>query len=148
MSVQDSAINIKEYTRPPDIYPLKVACSSKFSWSTNLESKLIDIFVLVNTVHFGSLQPFTVLKIDNVHAAQKRCVCGCNLKKGRGRPKGTTRINGYGVSTSGGRPVGTTAEDGYGVSPGRPVGTRAEEEYGVSLGRPACGYHSRVGVRC
>ena len=110
MSIQDSAINIKEYTRPPDIYPLKVACSSKFSWSTNLESKLIEFFVLVNTVHFGSLQRFTVLKIGNVHAARKRCVCGCNLKKGRGRSKGTTRIKGYGVSP--GRPVGTTAEEG------------------------------------
>ena len=58
----------------------------------------------------------------NVHAARKHCVCGCNLKKGCGRPKGTTRIKGYGVSTSGGRPVGTTAEEGYGVSPGRPGG--------------------------
>ena len=72
---------------------------------------------------------------DNVPAARKRqCVCGCNLKKGRGRPKGTTRIEGYGAS--GGRPVGTTAEEGYGVSPGRPVGTTAEGGYGVSPRRP------------
>ena len=133
MSIQDSAINIKEYTRPPDIYPLKVARSSKFSWSTNLESKLIEFFVLVNTVHFGSFQPFTVLKIDNVHAARKRCVCGCNLKKGRGRPKGTTRIKGYGVSP--GRPVGTTAEEGYGVRPGRPGEDHSRGGYRVSPGR-------------
>ena len=39
---------------------------------------------------------------DNVPAARKRCVCGCGLKKGRDRPKGTTRIEGYGVNTSGG----------------------------------------------
>ena len=73
-----------------------------------------------------------------MHVAQKRCVCGCNLKKGRGHPKGTMRLKGYGVSTSGGRPVGTTAEKGYGVSTsvGRPVGTTAEKGYGVSQGRP------------
>ena len=69
----------------------------------------------------------------NVHVARKRCVCGCiNLKKGRGRPKGTTRLKGYGVGTSWGRPVGTTAEKVYGVSQGRPVGTTAEKGYGVS----------------
>ena len=37
-----------------------------FSWSTNLESKLIEFFVFVNfkrTVRFGSLHPFTVRKI-------------------------------------------------------------------------------------
>ena len=72
-----------------------------------------------------------------MHVARKRCVCGCNLK-GRGRPKGTTRLKGYGVGTSGGRPVGTTAEKGYGISTsgGRPVGTTAEKGYGVSQGRP------------
>ena len=70
----------------------------------------------------------------NVHVARKRCVCGCNLKKGHGRPEGTTRLMGYGVGTSGGRPVGITAEKGYGVgtSGGRPVGTTAEKGYGVS----------------
>ena len=86
----------------------------------------------------------------NVHAARKRCVCGCNLKKWRGRPKR------YGVSTSGGRPVGTTAEEGYSVSPGRPVGTTKEEGYGVSPGRPwkrrdmvlVQGDHERGGVWC
>ena len=74
----------------------------------------------------------------NVHVARKRCVCGCNLKKGRGCPEGTTRLMGYGVGTSGGRPVGTTAEKGYGVSTsgGRPVGTTAKKGYGVSQGRP------------
>ena len=76
----------------------------------------------------------------NVHVARKHCVCVCNLKKGRGRPKGTTRLKGYGVGTSGGRHVGTTAEKGYGVgmSEGRPVGTTAEKGYGVSTsgGRP------------
>ena len=71
-----------------------------------------------------------------MHAARKCCVCGCNLKKGHSRPKGTKRIKGYGVNTSGGRPVGTTAEEGCGVSPGRPVGTTAEEGYSVSPGRP------------
>ena len=88
-----------------------------------------------------------------MHVAQKRCVCGCNLKKGRGHPKGTMRLKGYGVSTSGGRPVGTTAEKGYGVSTsgGRPVGTTAEKGYGVSTsgGRPVTtaekGYHSKKG---
>ena len=68
---------------------------------------------------------------QHVHAARKHCVCGCNLKKGRGWPKGTTTIKGYGVNTSGGRPVGTTAEEGYGGNPGGPVGTTAEEGYGV-----------------
>ena len=33
------------------------------------------------------------------HVARKCCVCGCNLKKGRGCPKGTMRLKGYGVST-------------------------------------------------
>ena len=54
-------------------------------------------------------------------------MCGCNLKKGRGRLKGTTIIKGYGVGASGRRLVGTTAEEEYGVSPGRPVGTTEEE---------------------
>ena len=54
-----------------------------------------------------------------VHVARKRCVCGCNLKKGRGRPKGTTRLKGYGVGTNGGRPVGTTADKGCGVTGAR-----------------------------
>ena len=74
----------------------------------------------------------------NVHVAQKHCACGCNLKKGHVRSKGTTRLKGYGVGTSGGRPVGTTAEKGYGVSTsgGRPVGTTAEKGYGVSQRRP------------
>ena len=71
--------------------------------------------------------------------------CGCNLK-GRGRPKGTMRIKGYGVDTSGGRPVGTTAEEGYGVSPGRPVRPTAAEGCGVSPRRPV-GYYSRGEVR-
>ena len=72
----------------------------------------------------------------NVHVARKSCVCGCNLKKGRGHPKGTTRLKGYGVRTSGGRPVGTTAEKGYGVSTsgGRSVGTTAEMGYGTVEG--------------
>ena len=63
-----------------------------------------------------------------MHVTRKCCVCGCNLKKGRGWPKGTTTLKGYGVGTSGGRPVGTTAEKGYGVSTsgGRPVGTTAD----------------------
>ena len=74
----------------------------------------------------------------NVHVARKRCAYGCNLKKGHGYPKGTTRLKGYGVGTSCGRPVGTTVEKGYGVSTsgGRPVGTTAEKGYGVSQGRP------------
>ena len=55
------------------------------------------------------------------------CVCGCNLKKESGWPKGTTRLNGYGVTL--GRPVGTTAVEGEGVSPGRTVGTTKEEVY-------------------
>ena len=72
-----------------------------------------------------------------MHVARKRCVCGCNLKKGRGRPEGTTRLKGYGVGTSGGRPVGTTAEKGYGVntSGGRPVGTTAKKGCGTGGGR-------------
>ena len=40
----------------------------EFSRSTNLESKLIKLFVFVNfeqTVHFGSLEPFTVHKIGD-----------------------------------------------------------------------------------
>ena len=97
----------------------------------------------------------------NVHVARKRCVCGCNLKKGRGRPKKALRDlrgmvlvrvggdlwvpqqrRGMVLVTSGGRPVGTTAEKGYGVSTsgGRPVGTTAEKGYGVSTsgGRPVC----------
>ena len=55
------------------------------------------------------------------------CVCGCNLKKESGWPKGTTRLNGYGVTL--GRPVGTTAVEGEGVSPGRTVGTMKDEVY-------------------
>ena len=71
-----------------------------------------------------------------MHVARKRCAYGCNLKKGHGHPKGTTRLKGYGVGTSCGRPVGTTVEKGYGVSTsgGRPVGTTAEKGYGQ--GRP------------
>ena len=40
----------------------------EFSGSTNLESKLIEFFVLVKfycTVRFGSLEPFTVCKIGD-----------------------------------------------------------------------------------
>ena len=47
---------------------LKVAHYAEFSWSTNLEPKLIKLFVFVNfeqTVHFGSLEPFTVCKIGD-----------------------------------------------------------------------------------
>ena len=47
---------------------LKVARYPKFSKSTNLESKLIKLFVFVNfeqTVRFGSLEPFTVCKIGD-----------------------------------------------------------------------------------
>ena len=57
----------------------------------------------------------------------------CNLK-GRGRPKGTTRLKGYGVGTSGGRPVGTTTEMGYGVSQGRPVSTTQEKGFSTGGG--------------
>ena len=57
---------------------------------------------------------------SDVPVAKKRCVCGCNFQKQRGRPKGTTRGEGYG--TSGGRPVGTTGEKGFATSGGRPVG--------------------------
>ena len=50
---------------------LKVARYPEFSRSTNLESKLIRLFVFVNfeqTVRFGSLEPFTVRKIgDSPH---------------------------------------------------------------------------------
>ena len=63
----------------------------------------------------------------NVHVARKHCVCGCNLKKEHGWPKGTTRLKGYGVTL--GRPVGTTAAEGDSVSPGRTVGTTTEEVY-------------------
>ena len=48
---------------------LKVAENSVLSMSTNLESKLINCFVLLNfycTVSFGSLQPFTVRKIPHL----------------------------------------------------------------------------------
>ena len=48
---------------------LKVAENSVLSMSTNLESKLINCFVLLNfycTVSFGSLQPFTVHKIPHL----------------------------------------------------------------------------------
>ena len=54
----------------------------------------------------------------DVHVARRRCVCGCNLKR-HGRPKGTTRLKGYGVGTSGGRPVGTTAKKGFSTGGGR-----------------------------
>ena len=54
-------------------------------------------------------------------------MCGCNLKKERGWPKGTTRLKGYDVTLV--RPVGTTAVEGEGVSPGRTVGTTKEEVY-------------------
>ena len=50
----------------------KVAHSSVFSRSTNLESKLIEFFVFVNfsnTVCFGSLKPFTVRKIGHFVSA-------------------------------------------------------------------------------
>ena len=48
---------------------LKVAGNPEFSRSTNLQSKLIEFFVLVNfyhPVHFGSLEPFTVRKIGDL----------------------------------------------------------------------------------
>ena len=53
----------------------------------------------------------------NVHVARKRCVCGCNLKNGRGCPEGTTRLRGYGVGASGGRPVGTHSREGVWPQP-------------------------------
>jgi hypothetical protein len=72
-------------------------------------------------------------------------------KKPRGRPKGTTKANGFKASTgrpkertvekvekkaSRGRPVGTTVENGYKASKGRPVGTTVENGYKASKGRP------------
>ncbi|XP_055337704.1 uncharacterized protein LOC129587807 [Paramacrobiotus metropolitanus] len=52
----------------------------------------------------------------------------------RGRPKGSTRANGYKVSS--GRPVGTTRDNGYRVSTGRPSGTTRVRGCKVSPGRP------------
>ena len=49
-------------------YCIKVAGNPEFSRSTNLESKLIEFFALVNfkcTVCFGSLEPFNVRKIGD-----------------------------------------------------------------------------------
>ena len=48
---------------------VSVAGNPEFSRSTNLQSKLIEFFVLVNfyhTVRFGSLEPFTVRKIGDL----------------------------------------------------------------------------------
>ena len=50
-----------------------------------------------------------------VHVARMCCVRGCSLEKGRDRPKGTTRLKGSDVSTSGGRPVGFAIEMGYSI---------------------------------
>ena len=80
---------------------------------TSLLQRLCEVYTMSRR-GFGSCPQCS----DNVPAARKHCVGGCDLKKGRGRSKGTTRIQGYGVNTSGGRPVCTTAEEGYGVSPG------------------------------
>ena len=47
---------------------LEVARYPEFSRSTNLESRLIKLFVFANfeqTVRFGSLEPFTVRKIGD-----------------------------------------------------------------------------------
>ena len=89
---------------------------------------------------------------SDVPMAKKRCVCGCNFQKQHGRPKGTTRGEGYGttggrpvgttggrpVSTTGGRPVSTTGENGFATSGGRPVGATVEKGFcaGTSGGRP------------
>ncbi|KAG7515956.1 hypothetical protein JOB18_019386 [Solea senegalensis] len=48
----------------------------------------------------------------------------------RGRPLGTTKLAGYGIST--GRPLGTTRAAGFKASPGRPVGSTRAAGYKVS----------------
>ena len=81
---------------------------------------------------------------SEVPVAKKRCVSGCNFQKQHGRPKGTTRGEGYGttggrpVGTTGGRPVSTTGENGFATSGGRPVGATVEKGFcaGTSGGRP------------
>ncbi|XP_058484441.1 UPF0461 protein C5orf24 homolog isoform X3 [Solea solea] len=73
----------------------------------------------------------------------------------RGRPLGTTKLAGYGIST--GRPLGTTRAAGYKTSPGRPLGTTRAAGYKTMMrqvtssdfcmsGRPSClaedGHHT------
>ncbi len=59
----------------------------------------------------------------------------CGSRK-PGRPRGTTKSEGYKVSC--GRPTGTTETEGYKVSGGRLTGTTESEGYGVGKigGRP------------
>ena len=60
---------------------------------------------------------------------------GVGVCRTRGRPMGSTEVNGFGVGKSGGRPTGSTEANGFNASKagGRPIGSTKVMGFGVGL---------------
>ena len=71
-------------------------------------------------------------EINHFHAIA--CVgCGENFGRKLGRPQKTTQNDGFSVGHNGGRPRGTTRQAGNGVSGGRPRNSRRCPEFNNTI---------------